>query len=142
MTRCLADLVENPRAARMFVQWNSDVTMKGGLKLLLELWDQEQVRRGAINDMGEVLDCDRPLNPPVPFVSEQAELAKGMTTQNVLMSSRTMGKQKVNQTSDRFAASDLLADVFNLSKYLATFGPFSAVSVTIFHHFHGQYAFW
>jgi hypothetical protein len=113
---CLADLVENPRAARMFVQWNSDVTMKGGLKLLLELWDQEQIRRGAINDMGEVLDCDRPLNPPVPFVSEQAELAKGMTTQNVLMSSRTMGKQKVNQTSDRFAASDLLADVFNFDE--------------------------
>merc|ERR1719316_2433440 len=113
---CLADLVENPRAARMFVQWNSDITMKGGLKLLLELWDQEQIRRGAIDDKGEVMDCDRPLNPPDPFVVEQAELAKGMTTQNVLMSSRTMGKQKVNQTSDRFAASEVLSDVFNFDE--------------------------
>jgi hypothetical protein len=113
---CLADLVENPRAARMFVQWNSDITMKGGLKLLLELWDQEQIRRGAVDDKGQVMDCDRPLNPPVPFVAEQAELAKGMTTQNVLMSSRTMGKQKNNQTSDRFAASEVLSDVFNFDE--------------------------
>merc|ERR1719181_1143129 len=33
------------------------------------------------------------------------------------MSSRTMGKQKVgNQTSDRFAASDMLSDVFNFDE--------------------------
>jgi hypothetical protein len=113
---CLADLVENPRAARMFVQWNSDITMKGGLKLLLELWEQEQLRTGAVNEQGVVLDCDRALNPVAPFVGHEGSEAKGMSTQNALMSSRTMGNQKANTIADRFAASEVLSDVFSFDE--------------------------
>jgi hypothetical protein len=112
---CLADLVENPRAARMFVQWNSDITMKGGLKLLLELWEAEQLRRGATNDGGEIVDCDYPLNPPQPFQAD-TDKADGMTTQNALMSSRTMGRQKTSTSTDRFGAKGMLSDVFNFDE--------------------------
>merc|ERR1719482_1630123 len=112
---CLADLVENPRAARMFVQWNSDITMKGGLKLLLELWEAEQLRRGATNDRGEIVDCDYPLNPPQPFQAD-TDKADGMTTQNALMSSRTMGRQKTSTSTDRFGAKGMLSDVFNFDE--------------------------
>ena len=43
--------------------------MKGGLKLLLELWEEEQMRRGATNERGEIVDCDYPLNPPAPYTA-------------------------------------------------------------------------
>merc|ERR1740139_1682674 len=39
---CLADLMQYKKAAKLFVQWTSQVTMKGALKMLLELWQSEQ----------------------------------------------------------------------------------------------------
>ena len=34
---------EEPGDDELFVQWNSQTTMKGALKILLELWSHEQV---------------------------------------------------------------------------------------------------
>jgi hypothetical protein len=60
---CLADLVQYRRAAKLFVQWNSQVTMKGALKILLELWQNEQDTAGSTTNDGVIRDLDRPLNP-------------------------------------------------------------------------------
>jgi hypothetical protein len=60
---CLADLVQYRRAAKLFVQWNSQVTMKGALKILLELWQNEQEAAGSTTGDGVIRDLDRPLNP-------------------------------------------------------------------------------
>merc|ERR1719146_175764 len=46
---CLADLMQNRKAAKLFVQWNSQTTMKGALKILLELWSSEQDTAGSIS---------------------------------------------------------------------------------------------
>merc|ERR1719247_2004008 len=115
---CLADLVENPRAARMFVQWNSDITMKGGLKLLLELWEEEQMRRGATNDRGQIVDCDHPLNPPQPFKVDPGDRADGNTMQDPLMSSATLGRPAASRSAERgtSAGKGLLSDVFQFDE--------------------------
>jgi len=60
---CLADLVQYRRAAKLFVQWNSQVTMKGALKILLELWQSEQEAAGSTTGEGVIRDFNRPLNP-------------------------------------------------------------------------------
>jgi hypothetical protein len=60
---CLADIVQYKRAAKLFVQWNSQVTMKGALKILLELWQSEQEMAGSTTAEGVIRDIDRPLNP-------------------------------------------------------------------------------
>jgi len=60
---CLADLMEYRKAAKLFTQWNSQVTMKGALKLLLELWQAEQEAAGNLTRDGVIRDLDRPLNP-------------------------------------------------------------------------------
>jgi hypothetical protein len=60
---CIADLVQYKKAAKLFVQWNSQVTMKGGLKILLELWQNEQEVAGSTTKDGVIHDLDRPLNP-------------------------------------------------------------------------------
>merc|ERR1719261_1206940 len=63
---CLADLVQYRRAAKLFVQWNSQVTMKGALKILLELWQSEQEVASSTTPDGVIRDLDRPLNPNAP----------------------------------------------------------------------------
>jgi len=80
---CIADLVENRKAAKLFVQWNSQTTMKGALKILLELWSHEQVTASNVNADGVVRDLDRPLNPP----RENA-----MADTGTLGNSKAMGK--------------------------------------------------
>lgn len=67
---CLADLVQYRKAAKLFVQWNSQVTMKGALKILLELWQSEQEAASSTTQDGVIRDLDRPLNP---IVSEPTE---------------------------------------------------------------------
>lgn len=69
---CLADLVQYRRAAKLFVQWNSQVTMKGALKILLELWQSEQEAAGSTTGDGVIRDVDRPLNPIAIAGPEQA----------------------------------------------------------------------
>lgn len=61
---CLADLMQYRKAAKLFVQWNSQVTMKGALKILLELWQSEQETAASTTPDGVIGDLDRPLNPP------------------------------------------------------------------------------
>jgi len=61
---CLADLMQYRKAAKLFVQWNSQVTMKGALKILLELWQSEQEATQSTTPDGVIRDLDRPLNPP------------------------------------------------------------------------------
>jgi len=62
---CLADLVQYRKAAKFFVQWNSQVTMKGALKILLELWQSEQDVASSAAEDGVIRDLERPLNPIV-----------------------------------------------------------------------------
>jgi len=61
---CLADLMQYRKAAKLFSQWNSQVTMKGALKILLELWQNEQEAIGSATPDGVIRSLDRPLNPP------------------------------------------------------------------------------
>lgn len=63
---CLADLMQYRKAAKLFVQWNSQVTMKGALKILLELWQSEQEAAHSSTPEGVIRDLERPLNPRVP----------------------------------------------------------------------------
>mmetsp|Transcript_14511 Transcript_14511/g.36789 ORF Transcript_14511/g.36789 Transcript_14511/m.36789 type:complete len:966 (+) Transcript_14511:132-3029(+) len=67
---CLADLMQYRKAAKLFVQWNSQVTMKGGLKILLELWQSEQDTSGSTGKDGVIRNLARPLNPQVPPEAE------------------------------------------------------------------------
>lgn len=67
---CLADLMQYRKAAKLFVQWNSQVTMKGGLKILLELWQSEQEMAGSTSKDGVIRDLARPLNPQEPANSQ------------------------------------------------------------------------
>ncbi|CAD7974880.1 unnamed protein product [Amoebophrya sp. A25] len=60
---CIADLVQNPNAASLFVQWNSSKSMKGGLKILLEIWGEEQSIAEAVTKEGVLQNLDFPLNP-------------------------------------------------------------------------------
>lgn len=60
---CLADLLQFRKAAKLFVQWNSQRTMKGVLKILLELWQNEQEATGSTMADGVMCDTSRPLNP-------------------------------------------------------------------------------
>merc|ERR1719424_2573911 len=53
---CLADLMQNRKAAKLFVQWNSQTTMKGALKILLELWANEQDAAGSTTGLGVIRD--------------------------------------------------------------------------------------
>merc|ERR1719258_37725 len=55
--------MEYKKAAKLFTQWNSQVTMKGALKLLLELWHAEQETAGNLTPDGVIRDLDQPLNP-------------------------------------------------------------------------------
>lgn len=63
---CIADLMQYRKAAKLFTQWNSQVTMKGALKILLELWQNEQENAKSVGPDGVLRDLDRPLNPPPP----------------------------------------------------------------------------
>eukprot|EP00931_Biecheleriopsis_adriatica_P090147 TRINITY_DN6417_c0_g1_i1.p1 TRINITY_DN6417_c0_g1~~TRINITY_DN6417_c0_g1_i1.p1 ORF type:complete len:931 (-),score=237.31 TRINITY_DN6417_c0_g1_i1:42-2834(-) len=67
---CLADLMEYRKAAKLFTQWNSQVTMKGAMKLLLELWQSEQQAADNLSPDGVIQDLEQPLNPRTP--AEQA----------------------------------------------------------------------
>merc|ERR1719265_2913091 len=80
---CIADLVENRKAAKLFVQWNSQTTMKGALKILLELWSHEQVTASNVNADGVIRDLDRPLNPPKD---------NGAGDTGTMVNSKAMGK--------------------------------------------------
>jgi len=60
---CLADLVQYRKAAKLFAQWNSQTTMKGAVKILLELWQNEQETVGSTAPNGVLRDLERPLNP-------------------------------------------------------------------------------
>merc|ERR1712190_72216 len=60
---CLADLMQYRKAAKLCMQWNSQVTMKGALKILLELWQSEQEAAGSMASDGVICDLERPLNP-------------------------------------------------------------------------------
>ncbi|CAE7540121.1 CFAP69, partial [Symbiodinium sp. CCMP2456] len=88
---CLADLMEYKKAAKLFTQWNSQVTMKGALRLLLELWQCEQQAHGmslqhathrrfkpqAAGNLapdGVIRDLEQPLNPRAPPTLALGEL--------------------------------------------------------------------
>jgi len=89
---CLADLMQNRKAAKLFVQWNSQTTMKGALKILLELWSSEQDTAGSISGDGVIRDLDRPLNPtPEEIVPSDSTNATDGVESN-LTSSRAAGK--------------------------------------------------
>eukprot|EP00929_Paragymnodinium_shiwhaense_P102656 TRINITY_DN6586_c0_g1_i1.p1 TRINITY_DN6586_c0_g1~~TRINITY_DN6586_c0_g1_i1.p1 ORF type:complete len:923 (+),score=239.58 TRINITY_DN6586_c0_g1_i1:85-2853(+) len=60
---CIADLMQYRKAAKLFVQWNSQVTMKGAIKILLELWQNEQDNAESLAHNGVIRDIYRPLNP-------------------------------------------------------------------------------
>merc|ERR1719161_3231311 len=111
---CLADFVENRKAAKLFVQWNSQQTMKGALKILLEMLAAEQKERHADPPDGVLRDLDRPLNPAPdtygsPRMGETSMddgggsdadrtpsppvlRADGLVSGSPLMSSKTMGR--------------------------------------------------
>lgn len=71
---CLADLMEYKKAAKLFTQWNSQVTMKGALRLLLELWQCEQQAAGNLAPDGVIRDLEQPLNPRSPPTLALGEL--------------------------------------------------------------------
>eukprot|EP00928_Gymnodinium_smaydae_P030286 TRINITY_DN22563_c0_g2_i1.p1 TRINITY_DN22563_c0_g2~~TRINITY_DN22563_c0_g2_i1.p1 ORF type:complete len:911 (+),score=152.83 TRINITY_DN22563_c0_g2_i1:160-2892(+) len=60
---CVADLLQYRKAAKLLTQWNSQVTMKGALKILLELWHSEQEKVNSVGEGGVLRDPERPLNP-------------------------------------------------------------------------------
>ena len=68
----------HPLIIPRFVQWNSARTMKGGLKILLEFWAEEQAIAEAVNANNVVADLDFPLNPKnKPGPEQQTMLAAG-----------------------------------------------------------------
>jgi len=103
---CLADLVQYKKAAKLFVQWNSQVTMKGGLKILLELWQNEQEVAGSTTKDGVIHDLDRPLNP-VEAVDNGPEANVGDGRLGTADSNSSNGSSKAGE---RFMAAKTYAD--------------------------------
>lgn len=90
---CLADIMQYRKAARLFAQWNSQVTMKGALKILLELWQQEQDAYGSSSPDGVMRDADRPLRPVISATTpEGGEAAEGASDAGSVRSSRVSGR--------------------------------------------------
>jgi len=81
---CLADLMQYRKAVKLFVQWNSQVTMKGAVKILLELWQNEQEAAGSAAADGVIRDLERPLNPPtqVPGSPAASPSTEGRSSDN------------------------------------------------------------
>ncbi|CAJ1347783.1 unnamed protein product, partial [Effrenium voratum] len=77
---CLADLMEYKKAAKLFTQWNSQVTMKGALRLLLELWQSEQQAAGNLAPDGVITDLEQPLNPRTSPSDRMADIDDGEST--------------------------------------------------------------
>jgi len=74
---CLADLLQYRKAAKLFSQWNSQVTMKGPVKILLELWQSEQDVACSATADGVLRDSSWPLNPE--HSPQNAALEAGQT---------------------------------------------------------------
>jgi len=104
---CLADLVQYKRAAKLFVQWNSQVTMKGALKILLELWQSEQEMAGSTTADGVLCDIDRPLNPIVTGDAGPGEtMTERQGTANSDSSNGSRAGERIMQ-AQRFATSTI-----------------------------------
>jgi len=104
---CLADLVQYKRAAKLFVQWNSQVTMKGALKILLELWQSEQEMAGSTTADGVLCDIDRPLNPIVTGDAGPGEtMTERQGTANSDSSNGSRAGDRIMQ-AQRFVASSI-----------------------------------
>eukprot|EP00434_Breviolum_minutum_P041846 symbB.v1.2.037229.t1/scaffold5437.1/size27202/3 len=107
----LADLMEYKKAAKLFTQWNSQVTMKGALRLLLELWQSEQEAAGNLAPDGIIQDLDQPLNPGNARVPVDEEAASTVTSASRLAGkfrhaqnfAETLGGQSVGGQSNTSA---------------------------------------
>lgn len=131
---CLADLVQYRKAAKLFVQWNSQVTMKGALKILLELWQSEQEVAGSTTQDGVIRDLDRPLNPILTEVAAGAEnsaTTRGgtATSDSTLSSSRASGRLwQAKAFADTTKSSKLKSTTGGKSPDASPDGNFSAVT--------------
>jgi len=91
---CIADLLQYRKATKLFVQWNSQVTMKGALKILLELWQSEQENASSAGPNGVIRDLERPLNPgalPEPLDNEAGAYGRAESRE----SSSSVGSSRI-----------------------------------------------
>lgn len=111
---CLSDLMRYRKAAKLFVQWNSQITMKGGLKILLELWQSEQTAAVSTGKDGVIRDLARPLNPqdwiidPGDTQSRENNVSMQCASECSMQSSRASLKiRSARQFADAAGASTL-----------------------------------
>jgi hypothetical protein len=60
---CLSQLVENPKTATYFDDWNSIKTMRNSTGLLVKLYEEEENKYNVEYLDGVLQNLDRPLNP-------------------------------------------------------------------------------
>ncbi|KAF4709110.1 hypothetical protein FOZ62_031191 [Perkinsus olseni] len=80
---CLNDLLETSALARLqFLQWNSPITLRSGVKLLLDLLVREQRSMGAVGGDGTIKDVNRPWNPTILSTSTSPHEATMGSSEN------------------------------------------------------------
>lgn len=108
---CLADLLQYRKAAKLFIQWNSQVTMKGPIKILLELWQSEQDVACSATADGVLRDSSWPLNPE--HSPQNAALEAGQARDGRRRSSLVAEKIKHARSFAKTANSSNLVKVGN-----------------------------
>lgn len=59
----ISSLLENPNALRYFEDWNSSVSSKNSVQLLIKIYNQEDIKYGVKYDKGTIVNTIKPLNP-------------------------------------------------------------------------------
>jgi len=98
---CLADFLDSYQkkyAKEVFMQWNSKLSSKSALRILLELWQRDQNNVTAIQEDGIMSSQQFPLNPGGSFKKEK-KMATGVIVNSPLMNSKEMGKFKQKNIS-------------------------------------------
>lgn len=111
---CLSQLVENPKTATYFDDWNSIKTMRNSTGLLVKLYEEEENKYNVEYIDGVLQNLDRPLNPrssekvnlktttvaPLPEEEESEDKALPLALSQKLLSQKFHGEgaQSMNTT--------------------------------------------
>lgn len=68
---CLCTLLENKKAFQSFVEWNSQKSGLNATQLLIQLYEQENMRFGVQIQDGILRNTERPLFPKLSYLIQK-----------------------------------------------------------------------
>jgi hypothetical protein len=79
---CLSQLVENPKTAPYFDDWNSIRSMKNSTQLLVKLYEEEEIKYQVEYKDGVLQNMDRPLNPNIVQIDRTRKILRKVNAEN------------------------------------------------------------